>query len=97
MQTLPIIVFTTTEDTGFLENLPNRIKANHSDKEADILLNYPTVYIHYWPKRRITYEHNGQKYTRIKYGVYVGESNSVVERTQEHYNCSNDEKIGSII
>lgn len=89
MPTVPI-VFTTPENEGFFNELQNRIIDGRSEKECDILLNYPTVYIHYWPKKRINFEHNGQQFTKIKYGVYVGESNNVIERTQEHYNNSND-------
>lgn len=43
-----------------------------SDKERDVLLQFPTVYIHNW-------ENTG------KYEVYIGESNNIIQRTKQHY------------
>ena len=41
-------------------------------KERDILLSYPTVYVHDWEKDR-------------KKNVYIGESNDIIQRTKQHY------------
>ena len=43
-----------------------------TDKIQDIIMNFPTVYIHNWPEKN-------------KYEVYVGESNNIFSRTREHY------------
>lgn len=51
-----------------------------SEKTKDIIMNFPTVYIHNWPETD-------------KYEVYVGESNNIFNRTREHYhNRIKDEK-----
>lgn len=41
-------------------------------KEKDIFLSYPTVYVHDWEKDK-------QK------NVYIGESNDIIQRTKQHY------------
>ena len=48
-----------------------------SDKERDILLRFPTVYIHNWKDSD-------------EYDVYIGESNNVIQRTKQHYDASAD-------
>lgn len=50
-----------------------------SEKEQDILLQYPTVYIHNW-KNTDDYE------------VYIGESNNIIQRTKQHYDAGMDER-----
>ena len=50
-----------------------------SEKEQDILLQFPTVYIHNW-KNTDDYE------------VYIGESNNIIQRTKQHYDASMDER-----
>lgn len=48
-------------------------------KEKDILLQFPTVYIHNWKNTN-------------DYEVYIGESNNVVQRTKQHYEAGADEE-----
>ena len=50
-----------------------------SEKEQDILLQFPTVYIHNW-------KNTGD------YEVYIGESNNIIQRTKQHYESGVDEK-----
>lgn len=83
MPSLPII-FTTKEDSLFIEELEGRIKTIDN---SELLLNYPTVYIHYWLVDQITYQdRNNHTQTFNRYDVYIGESNNVVNRTRQHYN-----------
>lgn len=50
-----------------------------SEKEQDILLQFPTVYIHNW-KNTDDYE------------VYIGESSNIIQRTKQHYDAGMDER-----
>lgn len=43
-------------------------------REREILLEFPTVYIHNW-KNTSDYE------------VYIGESNNIIQRTKQHYDA----------
>lgn len=80
------IFFHVREESNIASNLPAMIHNRLSDREAEILLSYPTVYIHYWPGKRIEYtDKNGINHSKQLYNVYVGESNDVVSRTKEHY------------
>ncbi len=45
-----------------------------AEKETDILLQFPTVYIHNWKDSN-------------EYEVYIGETNNIIQRTMEHYNA----------
>lgn len=47
-------------------------------KERDILLQFPTVYIHNWKDTD-------------EYEVYIGESNNIIQRTKQHYETGTDE------
>lgn len=87
MPTLPI-VFTTQEDSRFIQDLENRIKAT---RNSDFLLNYPIVYIHYWVSGTVSYtDKRGNPHSYNRYGVYVGESNDVISRTKQHYDDALD-------
>lgn len=89
MPILPI-VFTTPENKDFLLNLESKLK---DSRDSDILLKYPTVYIHYWLTETIHYiDKKGKPQTYNRYGVYVGESNNVVQRTKEHYDSGNNKE-----
>ena len=55
-----------------LEEFENEILPNEDDKVQEVIMNFPTVYIHNWPETG-------------KYEVYVGESNNIFNRTREHY------------
>ena len=50
-----------------------------SEKEQDILLQFPTVYVHNW-------KNTGD------YEVYIGESNNIIQRTKQHYDAGMDER-----
>lgn len=83
------VIFTTSEDKEFLPDLLNRIQTKKSESEAELLLAYPTVYIHFWPGKQIEYvDRKGIEHSYHKYNVYVGESNNVISRTKQHYDDS---------
>ena len=48
------------------------ISKSDDAKAKDIIMNFPTVYIHTWKNRN-------------NYEVYVGESNNIFQRTKQHY------------
>lgn len=80
------IIYTTTEDRSFLKDMAAKIREGVSSKEASFLLDYPVVYIHFWPGKAIEYtDKRGQTFTRQSFNVYIGESNDVVHRTRQHY------------
>ncbi len=54
------------------------LQEDGSDEERDILLQFPTVYIHNW-KDTDDYE------------VYIGESNNIIQRTKQHYDVGTSE------
>ncbi len=62
-----------------IEDTSEGLKSFHSEMsdkcEKDIMLSYPTVYIHNWEKTGY-------------YEVYVGESNDVIQRTKQHLDLS---------
>lgn len=49
------------------------------EKTQDIIMNFPTVYIHNWKE-------SGD------FEVYVGETNDIFRRTREHYGAASDQK-----
>ena len=49
------------------------------EKTQEIIMNFPTVYIHNW-------QESGY------YEVYVGESNDIFKRTRQHYDVASDKK-----
>ena len=81
------VFFTTAEDAGFLQDFQNRILTDSRVKDPETFLNYPIVYIHYWPSQTITYveKKSGQEKSFTKYDVYVGESIDLLGRTNQHF------------
>lgn len=73
-------VYCVEETPGFLSNLKTKVKTDVTD--SDVLLEYPTIYIHNWKK--------GSSNSNGLYDVYIGESNDVIARTKEHYKASSD-------
>lgn len=63
------------EALDFFENVEI---LSESEKTQEVLLNFPTVYIHNW-------QNSGE------YEVYVGESNDILKRTRQHFDASMDE------
>ena len=61
-----------------LKSFHESLAQNASEKEQDILLQFPTVYIHNW-------KNTGD------YEVYIGESNNIIQRTKQHYDAGIDE------
>ncbi len=70
-----------------VKKIPNNINAlklfeediaNLKNKKTkDIIMNFPTVYIHEWKKGK-------------KHEVYIGESNNIFKRTRQHYSKMSD-------
>lgn len=82
------IIFSTQEDKNFLHELSDRVRKDNSEEKAGLLLSYPTVYIHFWPGKQIEYvDNHSVHHSYYKYNVYVGESNNVISRTKQHYDC----------
>lgn len=80
------VFFTTAEDTGFLQDFENRILNDPRVTKPEVFLNYPIVYIHYWPSQTISYvDKTGLEKSFTKYDVYVGESIDLLGRTNQHY------------
>lgn len=69
--TKPIIRKIKDNETALAE-FEKEIKINEAEDTKDIIMNFPTVYIHNWPETN-------------KYDVYVGESNNIFARTRQHY------------
>lgn len=87
------VIYSTQEDSNFLSELPDRIKKGSSEDEVELLLSYPTVYIHFWPGQFIQYvDKTGSSKSFQKYNVYVGESNNVIARTRQHYESGEDSR-----
>lgn len=74
------IIRKVNDDIVSLTSFQNELLKNATSKEQDILLQFPTVYIHNWKDTK-------------DYEVYIGESNNVIQRTKQHYeNCENKDK-----
>ena len=69
--TKPIIRKIKDNETALAE-FEKDIKSSEAEDTKDIIMNFPTVYIHNWPETN-------------KYDVYVGESNNIFARTRQHY------------
>lgn len=65
-----ILKITDTEKS--LSAFEKDLKENSPEDLQEIILNYPTVYIHNWTS-------SGE------YDVYIGESNNIIRRTRQHY------------
>lgn len=80
-----IVHYEVTDTNGglFLKDLEKDI-SNALGNKKDILLNYPSVYIHYWK--------NPAKPGGCLDQIYIGESNNVLQRTRQHFNDAKDER-----
>ena len=74
----PIIRKIEDNEQG-LKRFQESLVRDTSKKEQDILLQFPTVYIHNWKNTK-------------DYEVYIGESNNIIQRTKQHYDASVDER-----
>lgn len=72
------IVYKTADDAEGLNAFRENLAENASEKEQTIMLQFPTVYIHNWQDAG-------------DYEVYIGESNNILQRTKQHYECQSDE------
>lgn len=69
------IVCKITDDERGLKEFESKVHA--SGKENDIMLQFPTVYIHNWKDKE-------------DFEVYIGESNNIIQRTKQHYSNQAD-------
>ena len=79
--TIEPIIYKCKETKGYLKTLKEDI-IRKIDADADLLLEYPVVYMHVW--RSSTDVLNNQ------YHVYVGEADNVVRRQEEHWRDAAD-------
>ena len=80
--TKPIIRKIKDNETALAE-FEKDIKSSEAEDTKDIIMNFPTVYIHNWPETN-------------KYDVYVGESNNIFARTRQHYQVESSMRHGNI-
>ena len=73
------IIYKIEDNESALDEFEKDIRENKSKKTRDIILNYPTVYIHVLKKGK-------------RYNVYVGETNNIIQRTKEHYYDGRDKE-----
>ena len=71
------LIYKIDDNENSLKEFEETFEEDKSEKKRDIIFNYPTVYIHNWKEV-------GQ------YEVYIGETNSIVQRTKEHYSSANN-------
>ncbi len=72
---LPIVKIIKPDNSNELEKFSKLI--DKSKKGKKIIKDYPTVYIHSWKNKN-------------KYEVYVGETNDIIKRTNQHYENGKD-------
>lgn len=66
------MIYKIKDNNISLKEFEERLHTKESNKIQDIILKYPTVYIHNWQETDY-------------YEVYIGESNNVIQRTRQHY------------
>ena len=63
-----------------LDYYENALLSKEDEKTREVIMNFPTVYIHNWKESEC-------------FEVYVGESNDIFKRTRQHYDASADNKV----
>lgn len=66
------IIYSIDDNYESINIFEKKIRTKKNKKIQDIILNYPTVYIHNWRNTK-------------DYEVYIGESNNVIQRSKQHY------------
>lgn len=66
------IIIKIEDNIDSLKLLKKKIINSKNEKLEELILNYPTIYLHTWKNRN-------------NYEVYVGESNNIFRRTKQHY------------
>lgn len=66
------IVYQIEDNAVSLKEFEEKLYETEPEKVQDVILNYPTVYIHNWKETN-------------DYEVYIGESNNVIQRTKQHF------------
>lgn len=70
------IYFKTIENSGYTDQLSQMVRSSVG-QDADILLEYPAIYVHVWQSKYDVM--NGT------FSIYIGETNDIVGRTKEHW------------
>ena len=73
---MSIVIYTCMETKNYLDNFEDNVK-HELGKNADLILDYLVVYIHTWQSK--TDKLND------KYSIYIGETNDILERTEQHW------------
>ena len=75
--------FTCLETSGYLSTLEDKIRTS-TGENADLLLEYPVVYLHVWQNKNDTFNET--------FHIYVGEADNVIRRQGEHWAAAVDDK-----
>lgn len=67
-------IYQIEDNPASLKDFEQQMKLRESEEAQDIILNYPTVYIHNFADSS-------------EYEVYIGESNNIIQRTKNHYDA----------
>lgn len=67
-------IYQIEDNPTSLKDFEQQMKFRESEEVQDIILNYPTVYIHNCTDSS-------------EYEVYIGESNNIIQRTKHHYDA----------
>ncbi|MCR5726365.1 MAG: hypothetical protein K6G24_02765 [Lachnospiraceae bacterium] len=81
--TISPVFFKDMETEGYLDSLKTRMKASLGD-DSEYLLGYPALYIHVWRSKK--------DYQEGKYSIYIGETNDIIQRTNEHWAVARNPK-----
>ncbi len=84
MTSIKPVYYKAIEYQGFLNNLSSDI-SKALGKDADLLLEYPAVYVHVWQSKADLLNN--------QFSIYIGETNDIVERTKEHWNEAQKQMI----
>lgn len=76
--TIKPIVKRIDDNYQSLLDFQKTVHKDEYEKDGDVLLQFPTVYVHSWKAGK-------------NYEVYIGESNNIIQRTKQHYEASTDE------
>lgn len=71
------IVYKIEDNHKSLIKFAKELRQSASADEGEIILDYPTVYIHNWQKTN-------------DYEVYIGETGNIIQRTKQHYEEAKD-------
>lgn len=74
-----LVYYSTDEIDGYLDDLENKIR-KEKGKDADLLLDYPSIYVHVWRSK--------EDIEKNKASIYIGETNDIIQRTKSHWQAA---------